>query len=87
MRNFQGIVYTQTYCFWTQTYREIFKSALVMQEISHGHNFRSIRNKMTKFIPKFSFHDILSLNSTNLLMLEGNVRTSRALFYVQKKRK
>ena len=46
-----------------------------MQELSHRHNFRSIRNKMTKIIPELSFHDVLPLNSTNLLMLEGNART------------
>ena len=46
-----------------------------MQELSHRHTFRSIRNKMTKIILELSFHDVLSLNSTNLLMLEGNTRT------------
>ena len=57
-----------------------------MQELSHRHNFRSIRNKMTKIIPELSFHDVLSLNSTNLLMLEGNART-KPCSMCEKKRK
>ena len=57
-----------------------------MQELSHRHNSRSIRNKMTKIIPELSFHDVLSLNSTNLLMLEGNARTKSCSICKKKKK-
>ena len=82
MQNFQSIVFIHKHIVFEHKHigrfsnlHQYTKSCWEMQELIHRHTFRSIRNKMTKIIPELSFHDVLSLNSTNLLMLEGNART------------
>ena len=46
-----------------------------MQEVGHSNKFCWNSNKSTQIIPERSFYDVLSLNSTNLLMLRGNVKS------------